>query len=82
MQKLGQDRLITLLDKQGREIHDQHKIIERIEAFYTELYDSEQSTIIHFDPKEEPKTTSWEVEAALQSASLVMFLGIILATGF
>ena len=30
-QKLGQDRLITLLDKQGREIHDQDKIIERIE---------------------------------------------------
>ena len=42
-QKLGQDRLITHLDKQGREIHDQDKTIERIEEFYTELYDSEQS---------------------------------------
>ena len=50
-QKIGQDRLITFLDKQGREIHDQDKIIERIEEFYTELYDSEQSTIIHTDPK-------------------------------
>ena len=27
-QKLGQDTLITLLDKQGREIYDQDKIIE------------------------------------------------------
>ena len=30
-QKLGQDRLTTLLDKQGREIHDQDKVIELIE---------------------------------------------------
>ena len=29
-QKLGQDRLITLLDKQDRKIHDQDKIIEII----------------------------------------------------
>ena len=50
-QKLGQDRLITLREKQGKEIHDQDKIIERIEEFYTELYDSEQSTIIHTDTK-------------------------------
>ena len=64
MQKLGQDRLVTHLDKQGREIHDQDKMIERIEEFYTELYDSEQSTIIHTDPKEVPE--SWEVEAALR----------------
>jgi len=64
-QKLGQDRLITLLGKQSREIHDQDKIIERIEEFYTELYDSEQSTIIHTDPEEVPQITSWEVEAAL-----------------
>ena len=33
-QKLGKDRLITLMDKQGREFHDQDKI-ERIEEFYT-----------------------------------------------
>ena len=36
-QKLGQDRLITLLDKQDREIHDHDKIIERREVVYTEL---------------------------------------------
>ena len=65
-QKLGQDRLITHLDKQDREIHDQNKIIERIEELYTELYDSEQSTIIHPDPKEVSEITSWEVEAGLR----------------
>ena len=27
-QKLGQDRLINLLDKKGRDIHDQDKIIQ------------------------------------------------------
>ena len=32
-QKLGRDRLITLLNKQGRVIRDQDKIIERIEEF-------------------------------------------------
>ena len=40
-QKIGQDRLITLLDKQGRESYDQVKIIQRIEEFYTELYDND-----------------------------------------
>ena len=54
------------MDKQGREIHDQDKITERIEVFYTKLYNSEQSTIIHTDPKEVPQITSWEMEAALQ----------------
>ena len=65
-QKLGQDRLVTLLDKQGREIRDQDKTIKRIEEFYTELYDSEQSTIINTDAKEIPEITSWDVEAALR----------------
>ena len=63
---LGQDRLITLLDKQGRTIRDQDKIIERIEELYTKLHKSEQNTIIHIDPKEAPEITSWEVEAALR----------------
>ena len=57
--KLGQDRLITLQDKQVREIHYQDKIIDRIEELYTELYDSEQSTIIHTDPNEVPEITAW-----------------------
>ena len=38
--------LITLLDQQVRKIHDRDKIIEQIEGFYTELYDSEHGTII------------------------------------
>ena len=43
---IGKYRLITVIDKQGREIYVQDKIIERIEEFYSELYDSDQSTII------------------------------------
>jgi len=46
------------LDKQGGEIHDQDKIIERIEELFTELYDSEQSTIICIDPKEVSEITN------------------------
>ena len=45
---------------------DQDKTIARIEEFYTELYDSEQITIIHTDSNEVPQITSWEVEAALR----------------
>ena len=67
VRKLRKDRLITPLDKQVREIHDQDKIIERIEEFYTELHDSEQSTIIHTDLKEVPGVTAWDVEPALRN---------------
>ena len=66
-QTLDQDRLITLLNKQGREIHDQDKITERIEEFYIELYNSEQSNTIHTDPKEGPEIIPWEVETALRN---------------
>ena len=65
-QKLGQNRLITPLDKQGREIRDHDKITERIQEFYTKLYDREQSSISHTDPKDVPAITSWEVKAALR----------------
>ena len=65
-QNLGQDRLITLLEKQGREIHDHDKIIDRIEEFYTEQFNSELSTIFHIDPKDTPAIISWEVEASLR----------------
>ena len=51
---------------QGREIHDQDKINERIEEFYIELYDSDQSTIIYTHPKVVPEITSLEVGAALR----------------
>ena len=62
----GKDGLIALLDKQGTEIHDQDKIIESIEEFYTELYDSKQSFIIHTNRNDVPAITPWEVEAALR----------------
>ena len=32
---LGKNRMITLLDKQGREMQEQDKIMERIEEFYS-----------------------------------------------
>ena len=54
------------MDKQGREIHDKDTITERIEEFYTELYDSEQITKIHNDPRDVLALTLWEVEAALR----------------
>ena len=61
-QTLGQDRLVTLLDKE-----DHDKIMERIiEELYTGLYDSGHSTIIHVDPKGVSEITLWEVEAALR----------------
>lgn len=66
MQTLGQARVITLLDKHGREIQDQDKIMTRIEEFYTELYDSNQTTNLCTDPAEVPEITPWEVEAALK----------------
>ena len=48
---LGKNRIITLLDKQGREIQEQDKIMERIEEFYSELFDSDQAVTIQTDPK-------------------------------
>ena len=58
--------MITLLDKQGREIKEQDKIMERIEEFYSELFDSDQAVTIQTDPKEVPLIMAWEVEAALR----------------
>ena len=60
------NRMITLLDKQGKEIQEQDKIMERIEEFYSELYDSDQAVTIQTDPKDVPPITAWEVEAALR----------------
>ncbi len=51
---LGKNRMITLLDKQGKEIQVQDKIMERIEEFYSELYDSDQAVTIQTDPEEVP----------------------------
>ena len=63
---LGKNRMITLLDKQGREIQEQDKIMERIEEFYSELFDSDQAVTIQTYPKEVPPIMAWEVEAALR----------------
>ena len=63
---LGTNRMITLLDKQGKEIQEQDKIMERIEEFYSELFDSDQAVTIQTDPKEVPPIMAWEVEAALR----------------
>ena len=46
--------MITLLDKQGKEIQEQDKIMARIEEFYLELYDSDQAVTIQTDPEEVP----------------------------
>ena len=63
---LGKNRTITLLDKHGKEIQVQDKIIERIEEFYSELYDSDQAVTIQTDPEEVPPIMAWEVEDALR----------------
>ena len=63
---LGKKRMITLLDKQGKEIQEQDKIMERIEEFHSELYESDQAVTIQTDPKEVPPIMAWEVEAALR----------------
>ena len=57
--------MITLVDKQCREIQEQDKIMERIEEFYSELFDIDQAVTIQTDPKEVPPIMAWEVEAAL-----------------
>ena len=54
--------MITLMDKQGKEIQEQDKIMEGIEEFYSELYDSDQAVTIQTDPEE----VAWEVEAGLR----------------
>ena len=40
--------------------------MERIEEFYSELYESDQAVRIETDPKEVPPIMAWEVEAALR----------------
>ena len=58
--------MIILLDKQGKEIQGQYKIMERRGEFYSELYDSDQAVTIQTYPKEVPPIMAWEVEAALR----------------
>ena len=40
--------------------------MERIEEFYSELYDSDQAVTIQTDSKEVPPIMAWDVEAALR----------------
>ena len=63
---LGKNRMITLLDKQVKEIQEQDKTMARIEEYYSELYDSGQAVTIQTDPEEVPPIMAWEVEAALR----------------
>ena len=57
---IGKIRMISLLDKQGKEIQEQDKIMERIEEFYSELHDSEQAVTIQTDPEEVPQIMARE----------------------
>ncbi len=43
--------MIKLLDEQGKGIQEQDKIMEGIEEFYSELYDSDQAVTIQTVPK-------------------------------
>ena len=58
--------MITLLDKQGKDIQEQDKIMDRIEEFYSELFDSDQAVTIQTYPEEVPPIMAWEVEATLR----------------
>ena len=58
--------MITLLDKQGKELQVQDEIMARIEEFYSELHDRDQAIMIQADPEEVSPIMAWEVEAALR----------------
>ena len=58
--------MITLLDKQGKEIQEKYNIMERIQEFYSELYDSDEAVIIQTDPEEVLPIMAREMEAALR----------------
>ena len=64
---LGKNRMITLLDKHGKEIQEQDKIMERIEEFYSELYDSDQAVTIQTDPEEVPPMMAWKLGKKLEN---------------
>ena len=62
---LGKNRMITLLDKQGKEIKEQDKIMARIEEYLkSELYDSDQAVTIQMDPEEVAYYQSWHGSGA------------------
>ena len=63
---IGKNRMIILLDKQDKQIKEQENIVERIEEFYSELYDSDKAVEIQTNTSEVPPIIAWEVEAALR----------------
>ena len=65
-QPIGKHRMITLLDKQGKDIQEKYNIMERIQEFYSELYDSDEAVTIKTDPEEVLPIMAREVEAALR----------------
>ena len=67
---LGKTRIITLLEKQGKEIQEQYNIMERIECIYSELYNSDHAVTIQTDHEEVPPIMAWEVEAALRKLKM------------
>ncbi|XP_023931700.1 uncharacterized protein LOC106162426 [Lingula anatina] len=64
--QLGQDRMLTLLDKDENELTTQDQILERVEEFYGELYDSNKEIEITTKACDLPDITAWEVESAVQ----------------
>ncbi|XP_013384095.1 craniofacial development protein 2-like [Lingula anatina] len=64
--QLGQDRMLTLLDKDENELTTQDQILERVEEFYGELYDSNKGIEISTKACNLPDITAWEVESAVQ----------------
>ena len=62
--------MITLLDKQGKEIQEKYNIMERIQEFYSELYDSDEAVTIQTDPEEVLPIMAREVEAALRKMKM------------
>ena len=63
---LVKNRMITLLDKQGKEIQEKYNIMERIQEFYSELYDSDEAVTIQTEPEEVLPIMARKVEAALR----------------
>ena len=57
--------MITLPDKQDKEIQEKYNIMERIQEFYSELYDSDEAVTTQTDPEKVLPIMAREVEAAL-----------------
>ncbi|XP_072016969.1 uncharacterized protein [Amphiura filiformis] len=65
----GNQKIITLLDKNGQEIRDQDLILQRLGEFYEQFYQSDKKVeeLQQETNEEMPDVTSWEVNHALNS---------------